>query len=100
VVVVIKPTTTLLNEGLRMAESKKITYEIRVKGHLEEGRSEWLGGLKVAPQPDGETILTGEIVDQSALNAILNRLHAMNIKLVSVEHVDATPSEDKSISLD
>jgi cell division FtsZ-interacting protein ZapD len=76
-----------------MADSQKTIYEIRVQGHLDKQRSEWFGGLSITHQPDGETILTGEIVDQSALNAILNRLHAMNIKLISVERVDPEVAE-------
>lgn len=71
-----------------MTDSQKMSYSIRVQGHLDESRSEWFGGLKITHQPDGETILVGEIVDQSALNAILNRLHNMNIKLISVERND------------
>ncbi len=77
-----------------MADSQKTIYEIRVQGHLDKQRSEWFGGLSITHQPDGETILTGEIVDQSALNAILNRLHAMNIKLISVELVDPEPANE------
>jgi hypothetical protein len=82
------PATTQLIEGLRMTERQKTTYEIRVRGHLDEKRSEWFGGMSITHQPNGETILFGEIVDQSTLNAILNRIQAMNIKLISVERVD------------
>ena len=71
-----------------MTGPAKNIYEIRVRGHIDERRSEWLGGLHVTHLPDGDTILSGEIVDQSALNAILNRLHAMNIKLISVDRAD------------
>ncbi len=77
-----------------MADSQQTIYEIRVQGHLDKQRSEWFGGLSITHQPDGETILTGEIVDQSALNAILNRIHAMNIKLISVERVDPEPANE------
>ncbi len=71
-----------------MTDSQKTVYRIRVHGHLDEQRSEWFGGMSITHQPDGETILLGEIVDQSALNAILSRIHATNIKLISVERVD------------
>ena len=71
-------------------------YEIRVRGHIDERRSEWLGGLHVTHLPDGDTILNGEIVDESALNAILNRLHAMNIRLISVDRADSKAAGSRS----
>ena len=71
-------------------------YEIRAMGHLDESRSAWFEGLSIKHLPSGESILTGEIVDQSALNAILNRLHALNIKLISVEPIDPAAGEEKT----
>lgn len=71
-----------------MAERKKAVYQIRIQGHLDEDRSEWFAGLTTTHLPSGETLLAGEIADQSALNAVLNALHALGIKLLSVERVD------------
>ncbi|NIS83349.1 MAG: hypothetical protein GTO14_24845, partial [Anaerolineales bacterium] len=42
-------------------------YQIRIKGHLDDQWSEWLGGLTFAQHPDGTTTLSGEIVDRAAL---------------------------------
>ena len=62
-------------------------YEIRVKGHLDLSWSDWLGGLAITPQPDGETLLAGLVVDQAALHGILDRLYAMNLSILSVVQV-------------
>jgi hypothetical protein len=62
-------------------------YEIRVKEHLDLSWSDWLGGLVIMPQPDGETLLTGPIVDQAALHGILDKLYAMNLTILSVVQV-------------
>ena len=44
-------------------------YEIQVEGTLDDGWSEWLGGLDVRPMASGVTVLTGPIRDQTALHS-------------------------------
>ncbi len=62
-------------------------YQIRIRGQIDESWSDWLGGLTITPQPDGETLLAGPIVDQAALHGILDRLYAMNLTILSVVQV-------------
>ncbi len=59
-------------------------FEIRVKGHLNSTWSDWLEGLEVKLLDNGETVLSGTIVDQAALMGILNRLYRLNVTLLSV----------------
>lgn len=59
-------------------------YEIRVQGHLAERWSDWFEGLAIRQEPDGETVLTGTLSDQSALFGVLAKLHDLNLVLVSV----------------
>jgi hypothetical protein len=63
-------------------------YQIRIKGHLDDQWSEWLGGLTFAQHPDGTTILTGKIVDRAALYGVLNKLEDMGLSLISVNEVE------------
>jgi hypothetical protein len=63
-------------------------YEIRVKGHLDSSWSDWLDGMRMFYTDDGETLLTGYVVDQSALHGLLNRLRDIGIPLISVNPVD------------
>lgn len=63
-------------------------FEIRVKGHLNNQWSEWLEGLEMKLYESGETILTGNIVDQAALLGVLNKLNRLNLTLLSVTKVD------------
>jgi hypothetical protein len=58
--------------------------EIRVKGHLAQDWSDWLGELSVVNLEDGETVLSGQLPDQVALYGVLNRIHAMNLTLLSL----------------
>jgi hypothetical protein len=49
-------------------------YEIRVKGHLDGRWSEWFDELTIANLENGDALLSGEIVDQSALHGVLNKV--------------------------
>jgi hypothetical protein len=61
--------------------------EIQVKGQLSSRWSEWLEGLEVKLLENGEMILYGPIVDQSALMGVLNKLSCLNLTLLSVNEV-------------
>jgi hypothetical protein len=63
------------------------TFEIHVKGHLDESWSDWLEGLEVNLSDNGETILSGQITDQAALMGILNKLYRLNLTLLSVNEI-------------
>jgi hypothetical protein len=59
-------------------------YEIRVEGHLADRWSEWFEGMAICKLSNGETTLTGLVVDQAALFGVLIRIHDLNLILVSV----------------
>jgi hypothetical protein len=62
--------------------------EIRIKGTLKQDWSDWLEGLIVSHQANGETVLNGQIPDQSALIGLLNRIHGLNLQLLSFSQGD------------
>ncbi len=62
-------------------------YEICVKGCLDEHWSGWFEGLSIQPGCDFTTLLRGYLPDQSALLGLLNKIHALNLSLVSVRRV-------------
>ena len=62
-------------------------YEIRVKGHLHERRTALFEGLTAICEPDGTTLLSGSLPDQTALHGILLRIRNMNLKLISVRQI-------------
>ena len=66
--------------------------EIRIKGQIDSKWSDWLGGVKITPTTDGETILTGQVSDQSALYGLLSSLSRLGLQLVSVSC--ASPSRE------
>ncbi len=59
-------------------------FEIRIKGQLSEFLQDWFEGLAAEYLENGETLLSGYIIDQSALMGILNKLVRLNLSLISL----------------
>ena len=59
-------------------------YQIRLKEQLDQHWSAWFGGLMVTIKANGETLLTGEVVDQAALHRLLSKVHDLQLTLISV----------------
>lgn len=70
-------------------------FNIRVKGHLSPSWSDYFAGLKVINRQNGETNLTGPIVDQAELHGILARIRDLNLILISVNRIGSVhPAND------
>ncbi len=63
-------------------------YEIRIEGHLTDQWSDWFNGLVINFDSDGNTTLSGTLADQSALLNVLNKIHALNLTIISVKRSD------------
>jgi hypothetical protein len=63
------------------------TYQIQVPGHLDVSWSDWVEGMTITVESEGEgppvTTLTGRL-DQAALQGLLRRLYSLGLPLVSV----------------
>jgi hypothetical protein len=46
-------------------------YQIRIKGHLPFRRAAWFDGMNLASESGGTALLSGSVVDQSAMHAVL-----------------------------
>jgi hypothetical protein len=67
-----------------------MVYQIRIKGHLSCEWTDWFEGLAVTSEDDGETLLTGPVVDQAALHGLLRKVRDLGIPLLSVVCVTAS----------
>ena len=67
--------------------SQPIVYQIRVKGHLGSQWTDWFGGLTVTLEDNGDTLLTGLIVDQAALHGLLKKVRDLGMPLLSVNRI-------------
>ena len=62
-------------------------YEIRLKGHIDNRWANWFEGLSIILEDNGETLLTGSVVDQVALHGLLRKVRDLGLPLISVNPV-------------
>ncbi len=67
-----------------MDRNQPTIYEIRIKGHLGRQWTDWFGGLSITLEDNGETLLTGPVVDQAALHGVLRKVRDVGMPLLSV----------------
>jgi hypothetical protein len=63
-------------------------YEIHVKEHLDSCWSDWFAGLTVTNEANGQTVLTGEVIDLAALHGLLSKVHGLQLTLLSLRAVE------------
>ena len=71
--------------------------EIRVKGHLGCQWTEWFGGLIITLEENGETLLTGPVVDQAAMHGLLKKVRDLGMPLISVNRVEPGRAEASDV---
>ena len=65
-----------------------MVYQIRIKGHLGHQWTDWFEGLTITLEENGETLLTGPVVDQAALHGLLRKVRDLGMPLLSVNRVE------------
>jgi hypothetical protein len=63
-----------------------VYYEIRVEGVLDNRWATWFDNLAVAGEGD-HTVISGPLVDQSALHGVLARVRDLGMSLISVQRL-------------
>ncbi len=77
---------------------KESTYEICVKGHLDERWVSWFEGFTIAHAFQGGTPVTklsGTIADQAALHGVLVKLRDIGIPILSFNLINSEEGKDK-----
>src|SRR5437588_2299066 len=67
-------------------------YQIRIKGHLGREWTDWFGGLTLTLEDNGETLLTGPVVDQAALYGLLRKVRDVAMPLHAARACETRPS--------
>ena len=69
-----------------------VVYQIRLKGHLGSQWTDWFEGLTITLEDNGDTLLTGPVIDQAALHGLLKKVRDLGMPLVSVSPLEHGPS--------
>jgi hypothetical protein len=62
-------------------------YSIRIKGHLDGRWADRFEGMTIVLEDNGDTTMTGPIVDQAALHGMLKKVRDLSMPLLSVNRV-------------
>ena len=74
-------------------EAGQVKYQIKIQGELDAIWAEYFKGLAITYDSAGNTVLTGPIIDHTALHSILLKIRDLNLKLVSVNQIDTGPED-------
>jgi len=72
-------------------------YEIRIKGHLDEKWADWFEGLTITLEDNGDTLLTGPVIDQAALHGLLKKVRDLGLPLVSVCPIEPGQADGSNV---
>jgi hypothetical protein len=64
-----------------------VVYQIRIKGQLDPGWTDWFDGMRITPEENGDTLVTGPVIDQAALYGLLRKVRDLGMPLLSVTRV-------------
>ncbi len=59
-------------------------YQIRIGGQLGEQWTAWFDQMTLTQADNGDTLLTGPVVDQAALHGLLRKVRDLGLPLISV----------------
>jgi hypothetical protein len=72
-------------------------YQFVIKGHLDSEWSEWFDGLTITRVDNGETILSGPIVDQTALHGVLIKIRDLGLPLLSLARIEPEREQESNL---
>jgi hypothetical protein len=70
-----------------MAHLVRHQVRVRVQGELPATWSSVFSDLAVTAEPDGRTLVCGELADQAAVHGLLAAIRDLGLSLISVETV-------------
>jgi hypothetical protein len=76
---------------------KPTVYRIRIKGQLDTQWTDWFEGLAITLAEDGDTLLTGPVIDQAALHGLLKKVRDLGMPLVSVSPLEPGQADQSDV---
>ena len=69
-------------------------YEVEVESHFNPQWFNWLDGWEITSSPSGNTLLSGQVVDQPALHGIFACIRDLNLKIISLKKSACSQSDE------
>ncbi len=85
--------------NLHVGQDQPAKYEIKIQGRLEDNLADWFVGEATCRYESGEagerlTVLTGVIMDQSALHGLLKAIRDLGLTLLYVDCLSGRTSDE------
>ncbi len=78
--------------------SGSVLTDICVQGYIDEHWCDWFMGLTITHEGNGDTRLTGQVPDQSALYGLLKKVRDLGLPLLSVNRLEFGPTDVASLN--
>ena len=69
-------------------QAEPLIYQIRITGHLDRKWADWFAGMTIELHDNGETLLTGPVLDQAMLHGLLRKVRDVGLPVVAVIRID------------
>ena len=79
--------------GHKTDPDQPLVYQIRIEGYLGDQWADSFGGMTISREENGNTLLTGTVVDQARLHGLLKKVRDLGLPLVSVNRVELNQSD-------
>jgi hypothetical protein len=79
--------------------NQPMVYQIRLKGHLGHQWTEWFEGLAITLEDNGDTLLTGTVIDQAALHGLLRKVRDLGMMLIAVNRAAGSEADSPESKL-
>lgn len=78
----------------RTNPDRPVVYQIRLKDTLGPQWQAWFGEVAITPDANGDTLITGPVVDQAALHGLLKKVRDLGLTLLSVTTVGGNQGDE------
>ena len=77
--------------------NQPMVYQIKIEGHLSRQWEDWFEGVTIILEDNGDTLLTGTVVDQAALHGLLKKVRNLGMPLISVNRARSNQADDSNV---
>ena len=74
--------------------NEPVRYQIRISGHLGEQWTGWFEQMTLTQIKDGDSLITGPVIDQAALHGLLRKIRDLGLPLISVVRLQPEQSDE------